>query len=302
MCKLIEGLSNLAIILAALFSWSIPLLAQSGNYNNNVTLGEFKKQALTKGTLSEKLYFHPVNLNASSQVTVVTGEAWKGLAEEITGYLRADYQKFAELYGEIPKIATNVRLLDEAQFYNLTGAPAWTNAMFYKGEIIMPLTAESIKDRDTLRRSLRHEFSHAVVNSLSNGNCPGWLDEGIAQWAEGDENPALKPALLRWLDGNAPVSLNLLQGGFTRLESDMVPAAYAQSLYASSTMIKAYGFNNLSNYFLQLRLGSDKSTAFKNAFNISEGQFEGVLSSSLRRWHKRNKVDFEFLNKSNLAN
>jgi hypothetical protein len=144
------------------------------------------------------------------------------------------------------------------------------------------MSTEGETDYDNLVRSIKHEYTHAVIHALSDGKCPGWLDEGLAQWAEGDENPALKPALSTWLRRNEVVSLKLLQGGFTKLETRMVAAAYAQSLYAAEYVINGFGFEKIKTYFEDLRSGTSKEDAFSGSFGISESSFERRLSGHLK--------------------
>ena len=134
---------------------------------------------------------------------------------------------------------------------------------------------------------MRHEYTHAILSALSGGNLPGWIDEGLAQWFEGEESPGLRAALRDWLKTNEPVQLTLLQGGFTKLKPEMVPAAYAQSLLATRLLADKYGFPSIRNYFLLLREGVDKPAAFETAFGIPADKFEAQLSKSLKRWAAR---------------
>ena len=175
-------------------------------------------------------------------------------------------------------------LMDEDEFFALTGAPKWTNAMFYRGEIILPIARAKSVDVENLNRSVRHEYTHAILSALSGGNLPGWIDEGLAQWFEGEESPGLRAALRDWLKTNEPVPLKLLQGGFTKLKPEMVPAAYAQSLLAARLVADKYGFPAIANYFMMLRDGVDKESAFHTAFNISLADFEAQLGRALKRW------------------
>ncbi|MCB0336538.1 MAG: hypothetical protein KDD62_09530, partial [Bdellovibrionales bacterium] len=195
---------------------------------------------------------------------------------------------------EIPSFKSSIRLMDEESFYQTTGAPRWTNAMFYRGQIMIPISTSTPENFSELFRSVKHEYTHAVIHSLSAGKCPGWIDEGLAQWAEEKANPALKPALYRWLKKNDPVPLKLLQGGFTRLSHDMVPAAYAQSLFASNTIVETYGFEKLKEYFRYLRSDYGKEAAFKRAFGVSEHDFEELLSDELKFWAERYQASLQY--------
>lgn len=188
------------------------------------------------------------------------------------------------LFGSIPPFRSSVRLLDEQTFYEFTGAPAWTNAMFFRGEIIIPISSSDEIDIENLRRSVKHEYSHAILSALSGGTIPGWLDEGLAQWIEGEENPALRRTLRVYLSHSDPIPLSLLQGGFTKLTPRMVPAAYAQSLLAVQTLLKAYGIEQIAYYLTLLRKGVGLQVSFKAAFGLSENHFEQRLHETLRSW------------------
>ncbi|MEY4667689.1 MAG: hypothetical protein RL518_388 [Pseudomonadota bacterium] len=230
------------------------------------------------------LRFTPINLANGSKLTLITPTRWSETASTLISVLNATHDHFTRLFSDIPAFSTSIRLMDEEEFFNLTGAPKWTNAMFFRGQIILPLAKSKTIDIENLNRSVRHEYTHAILSALSGGNLPGWIDEGLAQWFEGEESPGLRAALRDWLKTNQPVPLNLLQGGFTKLSPEMVPAAYAQSLLATRLVAERYGFPALAVYFMLLRDGIEKEAAFETAFGISLADFEGQLGRALKRW------------------
>lgn len=250
---------------------------------NRLARAAFKTESVSE---SPKSRFAPVALAGGSVLTLVSPEEWRPLAQKLLGVLEETHQYYSSLLGPIPSHTTTLRLVDSEQFYRETGAPRWTNAMYYRGEISIPLSVGEKVDVENLRRSIKHEYTHAVINSMSAARCPGWLDEGLAQWSEGSVNPALEPALRNWIMKRTAVPLSMLQGGFTRLEPAMVPPAYGQSLFAAQAMLNSFGLPKISEYFRQLRVGSDRSQAFEEAFGISEKGFEKALGESLRRWAK----------------
>jgi hypothetical protein len=188
------------------------------------------------------------------------------------------------LFGSIPTFAVTLRLMDEESFFLSTGAPRWTNALFYRGQIIIPLSPTEEVDFENVARSVKHEYTHAVIHALTGGKAPGWIDEGLAQLAEGTENAALRPALYEYLRENPPVPFELMQGGFTRLETNMVAAAYAQSLIAAQALVETFGYERLALYFSTLRSGNDHESAFSRVFGIREANFEDRFSRKLTRW------------------
>ncbi len=238
-------------------------------------------------TSPSHLRFTPVSLSNGSTLTFISPTQWSEAASLLIDVLNNTHQQFTDLFTDIPAFSTSVRLMDEEEFFSLTGAPRWTNAMFFRGQIILPLGTRQPVDFENLQRSLRHEYTHAILAALSSGHLPGWIDEGLAQWFEGSENPGLRAALRDWLKTHEPVSLELLQGGFTKLKAEMVPAAYAQSLIASRLLTEKYGFPAMANYFLLLREGVDKEIAFETAFSLSTKEFEAQLGRALKKWAAR---------------
>jgi hypothetical protein len=230
------------------------------------------------------LRFTPVNLANGSKLTLISPQRWSETASTLIATLNTTHDQFTELFSEIPAFSTSIRLMEEEEFFELTGAPKWTNAMFFRGQIILPIAKSKPVDIENLNRSMKHEYTHAILSALSGGNLPGWIDEGLAQWFEGEESPGLRTALREWLKTNEPVSLSLLQGGFTKLKPEMVPAAYAQSLLATRLVADKYGFPSIANYFLLLRDGVEKEAAFETAFAISLKDFEAQLDRALKRW------------------
>ncbi len=240
----------------------------------------------SNGSLSS-LEYSALTLDGGSQLKIISPERWAHVSSFISSALKETYNQYASSFGDIPPFASAVRLMDEDTFFLITRAPRWTNAMFFKGEIYIPLSFSSGVDYDNIRRSVKHEFTHAIIHALSDGRCPGWLDEGLAQMAEGDENPALRPAIVNWLSDNPPVALSLLQGGFTKLDSEMVAPAYAESLFAANTIVNTFGYQALRAYFDNLRNEDDSEGAFHTAFGLSSKNFEARMGQALQQWKQQ---------------
>ena len=226
----------------------------------------------------------PSSLRDGSVITLITPAKWSSIGGILVETLKTVHIEFTQQLGDLIPINTSLRVLPETLFYQTTGAPSWTNALYYRGQVFIPLSEKSALDQGNLIRSARHEYVHAIINGLSAGKCPGWLDEGLAQSAEGPENPALRPALVRYLKNSNPLPFSMLQGGFTRLETRSVAAAYAESLIATLAIKKTFGFQSIRSYLDNLRNGDDKQVAFKNAFGVSEAHFEGVMNQKLGDW------------------
>ncbi|MFN8389201.1 MAG: hypothetical protein U0136_02790 [Bdellovibrionota bacterium] len=211
----------------------------------------------------------------------------KNVADQAINILNDTADEYSRVFGERPTNKVVLRFLSPEEFRRQTGAPSWTSAMFYRGEISIPMVKSRGINVTELHRALRHEYVHAVVAELSDYKCPAWLDEGVAQLLEGQPNPLLGPALRNWIKSNQAMPLDWLQNGFTTLDAQIVPAAYAQSLFAARTIVNTYGFKSIVTYFSKLREGKTETQAFSSSFGVDKRTFEEALNSQIKFWAAR---------------
>jgi hypothetical protein len=234
-----------------------------------------------KASAFSELTFSPRHLGDGSTLTLVSPSLWEPLNLRLEECLRKCHDYLRRQFGELAPITVSVRLMEEEAFFRRTHAPRWTNALFSGGEITIPVAVDGRLDMLNLFRAARHEYTHAVVSALSEGRCPGWLDEGLAQWAEGAENPALQQALRRWLLHEQPPPFAALQNGFTKLPIRMVAAAYGESLSAVKTLIADHGFGRIRAFLADLRQGESAGKAFRRSFYVDLRTFEHELQARL---------------------
>ena len=72
------------------------------------------------------------------------------------------------------------------------GAPEWLAGMF-DGKIRVPMP-ESERDLGSVKGTVVHEYTHAVVHELSRGRVPHWFNEGLAEYQEAKFAKNSKPA------------------------------------------------------------------------------------------------------------
>ena len=104
------------------------------------------------------------------------------LRREILATLESEYDELVRQIGVEPRNNIAVVLYTEQAYFDVTRAPAWTGAV-NDGKLRIPIDGLSTVTPD-LARVLKHELAHSFINQLSNGRCPQWLNEGMAQLIE----------------------------------------------------------------------------------------------------------------------
>lgn len=132
--------------------------------------------------------------------------------------------------------------------------PDWVAGQ-YDGKIRVPLP-DTTMPLATVRQILFHEYTHAVIQELTEGRCPLWLNEGLAEY-EGRSQAAaplnrLKAAhaaqqLIPWTGLSAHFSMQLSQAE--------VGLAYEQSYALCAYLAHRYGFWRIRRLLKAVALG-----------------------------------------------
>lgn len=192
-----------------------------------------------------------------------------------------------DAYGEVgralssyPEREIGVILYSNRQFQDVTDAPGWSGGIF-DGKIRIPIGGIE-SETPGLRRLLVHEYTHAVIRSITPRRVPTWLNEGLAQYFEGREVGPHQRELLRQLiqAGQVP-ALTELEGSFLGLNGPQASYAYLLSLSAVRHLVDRYGMYRARMVLDELSSGADPSRAVNNALLISLQEFERGWKRSL---------------------
>jgi tetratricopeptide (TPR) repeat protein len=148
------------------------------------------------------------------------GEATPQLAAEILGTLEEHFRSIQSVLRFTPAEPIGVVLYTQQAFRDITQAPAWA-AAGNDGRIRVPVQGlTSVSDQ--LSRELKHELVHSFVWQKTRGRCPGWLNEGLAQWMEGRRSDRDAAGLITAYEQGQYIPLRNLEGSWMRLPA---PAA-----------------------------------------------------------------------------
>jgi hypothetical protein len=203
------------------------------------------------------------------------------VAGQLIGILLEEaYFKVGAETGFYPEDKIEAVLYSKEQFRDITKAPAWAGAI-YDGRLKVP--SGGITDKtDILENVILHEYTHAVVHRISHGRAPTWLNEGIAQYEEGQDESLYKEDL-KALALTNKVSLRHLEGSFMGFGGQSANAAYLLSLSATKYIIREYGVSGVRRIFEELAKGQSLDAAIQSALYISYEDFEKIWLNSLKR-------------------
>ena len=132
-----------------------------------------------------------------------------------------------------------------------------------------------------LRRLLYHEYTHAVVLSIT-PRVPTWLNEGLAQYFEGKElDDRQKDALGKIARAGKLPSLSNLEGSFMGLNNNQATYAYLFSLSSVRYMIDTFGMYRVKSVLDELAAGADVAKAVSNGTTLSYEELDRGWKRSL---------------------
>jgi tetratricopeptide (TPR) repeat protein len=166
------------------------------------------------------------------------GPAEARLATHASAVLDLAYWRIAKALGAYPSQPVEVIFYTLKQFRDVTGAPEWATGSF-DTRIRIPVQGALANPR-TFDRVLTHELAHAMIAAVAGRGVPAWLHEGLATYFEPSD---VARAEQRWRASRTLIPLDLLQGGFDRLDEREARVAYDQSLVAASVLMEHLGPN-----------------------------------------------------------
>ncbi|MDX1762871.1 MAG: peptidase MA family metallohydrolase, partial [bacterium] len=143
----------------------------------------------------------------------------------------------------------------------------------YDGKIRLPIGGLREKN-DLLDRVVTHEYTHAVLHQMTGGRIPTWLNEGLAQYFEGeaDGNHARNAAYIQKTQDYIP--LPNLEGSFLRMDANTASVAYTQSYTLVEQIIENHGIYAIQKLLSDLGDGAEMDEALTAAVGMDYAGLE----------------------------
>ncbi len=110
--------------------------------------------------------------------------------------------------------------------------------------ILVQMNSKVLQDPPFLYMILTHEYVHFLLHDMTQGNCPFWLTEGMAQLESQNLTSTSMNLLEAAFRDNYLLPLEILEGPFEELEAEeVIKLAYAQSYMVVEYLIESQGYS-----------------------------------------------------------
>ena len=194
-------------------------------------------------------------------------------AEELVEQLENAYEEIGNKLSFYPEQKAQVILFQTNDFKMVHDLPDWAGGV-YDGKIKLPVPTNSFPA--ALKGAIYHEYAHHVIYLASSGNCPIWLNEGLAQIFEKDSDDLSESINNDYLETN--INLETIDKGF-KSSPDRLTAIklYKLSFNASARLLNEYGWNNISDILRMLSIGKNFDEAANEILGETQEDLEGKI-------------------------
>ena len=197
-------------------------------------------------------------------------------ADKVLDVLEDAYNRVGRDFGTYPESRVPVILYTGKDYREITGSPGWSGGQ-YDGKIRLPVGGMT-EVTPVVRSVLFHEYTHVVVRELTRGNCPVWLNEGLAEIEGRKEFDPPLAALNKASAGGTLLPFSSLTGSFASLQGKSVDLAYQQSYSLVRYMISAYGWHTMKELLTTLGEGRSFEAAAARAYQGVGRTFEEIFA------------------------
>jgi tetratricopeptide (TPR) repeat protein len=233
-------------------------------------------QAALDKALRDKKEEENYKENESSHFALrYSGAAEPALARDVLRTLELHYSAIESELNYSPPDSIGVILYTQEAFADITKAPGWVGAL-NDGRIRVPVQGLTGVDQE-LSRVLKHELTHSFVGQKTHGRAPTWIQEGLAQWMEGQRSVE-NAAVLAQIHGDGHAApLAKLEGSWMAMSGDNARYAYAWALANIEYIVQANGMGDVERILDRIGAGMDTEAALKE---VLHGGYDDLMQST----------------------
>lgn len=192
----------------------------------------------------------------------------------IRTYLEEAYGRIGVFLDHYPANKVIAVLYSEGDYEKLLGGrPHWALAVF-DGKVRIPVGRFKYTNEDIIE-IVYHEYAHAVVFDLAEGNCPLWLNEGIASKAEELVQPRKKDLIKKYIEEFGLIPLNRMPANFTSVKDiNLATLMYMESYLLVDFILRQAGYTGLRDILKFLGKGVPINSTLARVLGDSSEQFQ----------------------------
>ena len=246
-------------------SWERALKLAPSRQDVQQHLEKLKKEAQVEHSLSHSDTYPFVVRFPQGEVPVDLGV--------LRQLLRDTYRNVGQQFQYFPDHTITVLLYPEADFEQVKGISHQV-AGLYDGKIRLPLKSQTGTTQE-LKRILWHEYTHALIHDLTKGQCPLWLNEGIATVQEArvraPDLTKVKSAFSK--GGRRLVAWDSLWRE-TQYEQASLELRYQQAFLIAQYLVKRWGWEKMANLLKDLGQGYPITDALRTEYRENPSTIE----------------------------
>jgi tetratricopeptide (TPR) repeat protein len=198
-----------------------------------------------------------------------------GMVAGVLAALNEAYAKIGKDFDFYSTRPVTAKIYSRPQLAQIQNLPQWV-AGLYDGKL--RLVDDSLQqDPESLRRSLFHEYTHAVIHMMGGEHVPSWLHEGLAQIEEPGRMVSFDEIqyLANQVRMGQAASMKEMSRPFPHSGAgEEMPFVYLQSRMLSEYMLRRYGWQGIRQLLLKTRERKDFDQAFEATFGATVPRIE----------------------------
>jgi tetratricopeptide (TPR) repeat protein len=220
--------------------------------------------------------------NESSHFTLrYSGAAAPALARDVLRTLEMHFSAIESELNYSPPDSIGVILYTQEAFADITKAPLWAGAL-NDGRIRVPVQGLTGVDQE-LSRVLKHELTHGFVQQKTHGHAPTWIQEGLAQWMEGQRSGENAVVMAQIYSEGHSAPLGRLEGSWLNMGGDTARYAYAWALANIEYIVQANGMGDIERILDRIGTGMTTEAALREVLHSDYNEVMQSTAEYLRK-------------------